>query len=266
MVEKAKAMEAVKELFDGWQETIIWSCLQGVMGDIYVNHDGGSPETERPVVSEKQRAAMALLGDFCFFAGMPDRDLVLHPRKMGGREFLIMVPQHEGWSHMIEEGYGKKAKAVSRYAFHKDMDAFDKEQLAKLAGSLGPDYEMELMGRELFEQCRAEGWSRDLVGQFAGYEDYEKKGIGVAILKDGALIAGASSYSRYKEGIEIEIDTKEEFRRRGLALACGARLILECLARGLYPSWDAQNPGSAALAKKLGYRPAGEYRAYEVLL
>ena len=23
-------------LFDGWEETLIWSCLQGVMGKIYV--------------------------------------------------------------------------------------------------------------------------------------------------------------------------------------------------------------------------------------
>ena len=28
-------------------------------------------------------------------------------------------------------------------------------------------------------------------------------------------------------------------RNRGLASACGAALILECLERGLYPSWDA---------------------------
>ena len=27
-------------LFDGWQETLIWSCLQGVMGEIYAD----SPE------------------------------------------------------------------------------------------------------------------------------------------------------------------------------------------------------------------------------
>ncbi len=34
--------------------------------------------------------------------------------------------------------------------------------------------------------------------------------------------AGASSYSVYKGGIEIEIDTSSEYRRRGLATACGA--------------------------------------------
>ena len=40
--------------------------------------------------------------------------------------------------------------------------------------------------------------------------------------------------------------------------------MLECLKRGLYPSWDAQNPASAALAKSLGYRFDREYPVYEV--
>ena len=41
-------------LFRGWQETIIWSCLQGVMGKIYAD------------TPENPASAMALLGDFCF--------------------------------------------------------------------------------------------------------------------------------------------------------------------------------------------------------
>lgn len=52
--------------------------------------------------------------------------------------------------------------------------------------------------------------------------------------------------------------------RQGLAFACGARLILECLQRGLYPSWDAQNEGSLALARKLGYHFDHAYTAFEI--
>lgn len=68
----------------------------------------------------------------------------------------------------------------------------------------------------------------------------------------------------YEEGIEIEIDTREDHRRKGLAYACGAKLICECLKKGLYPSWDAQNKWSVALAEKLGYHFSHEYTAYEV--
>ena len=36
MIERLENTEAVKKLFDGWEETMIYSCMQGVMGDIYV--------------------------------------------------------------------------------------------------------------------------------------------------------------------------------------------------------------------------------------
>ena len=75
----------------------------------------------------------------------------------------------------------------------------------------------------------------------------------MVILRDGVPVSGASSYSSYRDGIEIQIDTKREYRRKGLASISGAALILECLERGLYPSWDAQNKESVILAKKLGY-------------
>ena len=78
-------------------------------------------------------------------------------------------------------------------------------------------------------------------------------------------MSGASSYSRYREGIEIEIDTREDHRQKVLAYACGAKLILECLKRNLYPSWDAQNKISVAWAEKLGYHYSHAYTAVEVL-
>jgi predicted GNAT family acetyltransferase len=86
----------------------------------------------------------------------------------------------------------------------------------------------------------------------------------MVIMKSGLIVAGASSYTRYNEGIEIEVDTIEEERRKGLATIVSAALILRCLDEGLYPSWDAQNMNSVRLAKKLGYEFDHEYTAYEV--
>ena len=60
------------------------------------------------------------------------------------------------------------------------------------------------------------------------------------------------------------MDTREQDRRKHLATACSAALILECLDRGLYPSWDAHNLNSVHLAEKLGYEFSHEYAAYEV--
>ena len=54
----------VERLFDGWQETLIYSCLQKVMGKVFVT------DLENPV------SAFAFVGVFGFFAGAPDEELV----------------------------------------------------------------------------------------------------------------------------------------------------------------------------------------------
>lgn len=47
-------------------------------------------------------------------------------------------------------------------------------------------------------------------------KDTAKCGRGMVIMKAGEIVAGASSYTRYKEGIEIEVDTVEAERRKHL--------------------------------------------------
>lgn len=126
------------------------------------------------------------------------------------------------------------------------------------------NYELKMLEEQEYDTCRNIGWAKDLVSQYRDYDMYKELGLGATVLKNGELAAGASSYSTYNEGIEIEIDTKKEHQRKGLAYACGAKLILECLNRGLYPSWDAQNKQSVALAEKLGYHLSHEYAAYEI--
>ncbi len=241
-------------LFAGWQETMIWSCQQGVMGTIYAD------------ALEKPASAMALLGDFCFFAGKPGKELVLYESGRSGREFVIMVPQNEEWAKLIEVCYGEHAKKVIRYAIKKEPDIFDQKALKDMVSKLPDGYILMLMDESLFRKCKEIKWCRDWVSQYDTFDKYQKHGLGAVIMKDGEIISGASSYSGYRGGIEVQIDTREDFRRKGLASICGAKLLLECLKRGWYPSWDAQNRQSVALAEKLGYHFEKEYIAYEVSL
>lgn len=252
MIVKLNCPKEAEKLFGDWQETIIWSCLQNVMGAVYADR------------SERPASAVAVLGDFSFFAGTPNEALVSHKPEAGGRGFMIMIPQNDAWANLIIRNYGDQAKKVTRYAMKKEAKAFDGQKLAAAVNSIGPEYEIRMMDEELFHLCRSADWSKDLVSQYPDYKTYERLGLGAVALRDGDLVCGASAYSRYETGIEIEIDTKMEYRRRGLAYGCGARLILECLARGLYPSWDAQNKWSVALAEKLGYGFDHEYTAYEI--
>lgn len=251
MVYEIRDSRPLMPLFGPWEETMLYSCFQGVMGKLYADS------------SLAPRWALAELGDFAFLAGAPCEEAVRHP--LFSRAFCILTPQSEAWSQAIETVWDRQARAVWRYATRKDPDAFDPGVLLQAENSLPAGFTLREMDESLYHACRSALWSRDLVGQFPDWESFSRLGLGVAVLTpDGSLAAGAGTYSRYMEGIEIEIDTRPDLRRRGLAMACGARLIRLCLRSGLYPSWDAQNPGSLALSEKLGYTFSHRYRAYEV--
>ncbi|MBO5093834.1 MAG: GNAT family N-acetyltransferase [Lachnospiraceae bacterium] len=244
--------DSVSSLFGAWEETMIYSCLQRIMGKIYADD------------FNKPTAAMAAIGDFIFFAGKPSAELAAYKPERLSNGFSIIVPQNERWKTIIAQYYGEKANIISRYALKKEPHSFDREKLEKAVASLPEQYTLSMIDEKLYHMCKAQAWSADLVSQFPSYENYRRLGIGAVVCKDGLLVSGASSYSRYREGIEIDIDTKKEYRRKGLAYVCGAKLILECLKRNLYPSWDAHNKGSLALAEKLGYRYSHTYTAIEV--
>mgnify|MGYP002512374499 CR=1 FL=1 len=252
MICQATGSAQINALFGKWEETLIWSCLQGIMGKIYADN------------LNTPTAAMAIIGDFTFFAGKPNIELVSYRPDWCTQNFMIMVPQNEFWKNAIINYYGKRATTISRYAIKKEPHIFDKDKLEKAVASLPKQYTLSMIDERLYQMCKAEVWSADLVSQFPTYEHYCKFGIGAVICIENILISGASSYSRYREGIEIEIDTREEYRRQGLAYICGAKLILECLKRNLYPSWDAHNKASAALAEKLGYHYSHTYTAIEI--
>ena len=61
---------------------------------------------------------------------------------------------------------------------------------------------------------------------------------------------------------ENRLQIAHAFRRQGLATALASALLLWCLERGLEPHWDAANPESVRLAKKIGYQFSGSYTAY----
>ncbi|PWJ52314.1 GNAT family N-acetyltransferase [Faecalicatena contorta] len=237
----------VTALFDGWNEALIWSCLQGHMGNMILDDD------ENPL------SAMIDIGDFCFFAGNPNSALFTMPAKT-----KLLIPKDRAWAKLIESFYGKQVNKTLRYAIKKEPHIFNEEVLAAYIKTLDDCYELRMFDQEIFEMARIEEWSFDLCSQFKDYKDYQNKAIGTAILHQGKLVAGASPYATYNEGIEIEIDTKPEYRRKGLATVCGAKLILECLQRNIYPSWDAHDLRSVALAEKLGYHLDSSYVTYEL--
>ena len=159
----------VMHLFEGWQETLIYSCLQKVMGKIYVT------DLESPI------SAMAYVGCFAFYAGEPDKELV--EKKPDG--FVIMTPQNKAWEVSIEECF-PKAKKVVRYAIKKDTQ-FDKELLRSMIKELPDGYELKEIDERIYDMCLPDPVTRDFVSAFGSKEKYLEMGRGMVILKSGQI-------------------------------------------------------------------------------
>ena len=244
MIFELEDTSKVEGLFDSWEDTCIRSCLQKVMGSVFVT------DTEAPV------SAIAILDCYAFCAGEPDAELLGKPEG-----FVILVPLNEGWERLIEKTLPNAEKQI-RYAIRKDT-VFDREKLEAYVASLPEGYEIMRIDSRVYDLCAAGSFEKSFVSVFGSKELFLKLGMGFVIMKEGSIVAGASSYSRYLEGIEVQVETKKEERKKGLACVACAKLILACLDEGLYPSWDAANMASRRLAEKLGYEFDREYVSYE---
>lgn len=240
--------EKSAQFYKGSSDTLILSYLQGHMGYAISDSD------------ENPRSVIIVSGDFCFPAGQPDASLL---DKLKAPK--LIAPVDTDWLKLIENHFGDRVRKFLRYAIKGEPGIFDIEKLEKYASSLKEGFELRLFDKEIFEMARGEAWSADLCSRFRDYDDYRDRALGTAVLHNGILVSGASPYAVYDGGLEIEIDTREDYRRMGLATACGAKFILECLKRNIYPSWDAHDLRSVALAEKLGYHMDHEYLTYELM-
>ena len=130
MVYELADTEKATALFEGWSETLIWSCLQRVMGKIFVTD------------LEKPHSALAFVGCFAFYGGEPDRELVMH-KPVG---FVIMTPQNEAWASLIEE-CRPSAQKETRFSIRKDT-RFDLPVLKKMTETIPEGYELRRIDAE----------------------------------------------------------------------------------------------------------------------
>ena len=233
------------KLFEGWEQSDIYACLQGVMGTICVT-DPDNP-----------RSATAVIGDFVYCAGEPDLELLQGKPD----RWMLVVPQNDEWARLIESSF--PAYKRIRYAIRKDTK-FDREKLEAMVRALPEGYELRRIDDAIYEMCMADEDCRDFVSVFGSKEKFFELGRGFVVMKDGKIVAGASSYSRYREGVELEVGTGKAERHKGIGSAVCAAMILSCLDAGLYPSWDAANMMSVRLAEKLGYELSHEYICFTV--
>ncbi len=250
---KKNEMCNIADLFKGLEDSMVIACLQGYMGRAYVDR---LPD---PTI------AMIVSGEYSFFSGNANTEAA---KKLVEDVFdyiedsssvAIYADDNLQWRDLLLSVSKNNPEEVERYGIVQKDYEFDKDKLNNYIDTVPEGYEFKRFDKQIYEQAMSETWSKEFCETFHSVEDYLEKGFGFGTLYQGKLVAGASTMTVYDGGIEVQVATKEEFQRRGLAMPCAAALLLECMNRKIRPCWDAATLISKHMALKLGYEYKGEY-------
>ena len=217
--------------------------IEGQMGRAYAD------DPEQPT------AWRVTVGPFWYFAGDADGP--------GGRALMaelppynLLMPSPLAWAAAAIETFGERLVTFPRYSF----DAGSLSE-AHLSAILDTSPHRDRVRRVDAALLAAPGNMVEFE-DFDSAEDFLARGVGYTLLEGDQPAGAAYSSLACSRGIEVSLFVDEPYRRRGIATAISAALLLECVRRGLRPNWDAANLESCALAEKLGYTPAGTYESY----
>jgi len=186
-----------------------------------------------------------------------------HP---SARAYVEQIPKQtalffasEGWEALVQSIHGGSSITVPRYAF--TSEALDIEHLRELGSRVPDGYRLVKMDLALARRLGEEKsrFAEDHMRLFDSPQDFVDCGFGFCLLHGHQIASVATTFAICSKGIEIQINTRKEHQRKGLATVAAAALIVHSLEQGLDPNWDAANESSVGLATKLGYTPQGTY-------
>jgi GNAT superfamily N-acetyltransferase len=241
---------SLRTLFDRYP------CLHGVVAAVI---EGGMGRVFADAQAEPQ-VALAVL-DFHLLAGDPlhaNVPLLFKQLQPGN----VVIAPTSAWRQLVAATYPDAMAVYRREAFQ--VEQFDADKLRRFCQALPGGFELRQVRLEELPQF-ATDLDRALIYNFRSHEEFITRAVGMGILHQGRFVSGAAAAAVGGGKIEIEIQTHHQFRRRGLARAVAAALILYCLEHGIEACWDAANEPSATLARQLGFHSTGKYEAYRLI-
>ena len=120
--------------------------------------------------------------------------------------------------------------------------------------NLLPDYNICRTDKKMFEDMQGKVLPKFF---WENAEKFYNHGIGFSLKYNEKILSTAFSAFIFENQLEIGIETVENNRGKGFAIATCTSLIDYCLAYKYEPIWSCRldNVGSYNLAQKLGFEP-----------
>lgn len=240
-------LKVAKKFFKEIKFYMARTALEGYMGNVRVDN------IDSPTISFVE------FGNFLYIDGNPNSEIAKQALK-DIKDFKVIIA-NENWFELIEKTFSSNLEKGSRFSIKKDTK-FDKRKLNEFINLLDKKYKIKSIDKNLYKKIQN---TNSYVTNLKMSDNYEKYGIGYCAINEKDEIVGlVTSNAVYNKGIEINLKVDENYRRKGIATAISSKIILDCLDKNIYPSWDAANMNSVNLAEKLGYEFDSEYRIYKV--
>lgn len=239
------ARDVLAPLFEGFPALsgVVHSVLEGVMGEAWAD------DPVRPNVAHIEL-------DFHLLAGDPSRPAAAEGiRSLSEGEHVIVA---ESWADVLMDSW-ERLQPYERTEF--SAGSWDVSELR--ARQALPDG-LSLVRVDVGSVVAFAELDEAFVYNFDSHEDFLARGVGFGVTDGSRFVAGCSSYAISSHSLEFEIETADEFQRRGLAMVTGSRMIEYCVEEGLEPCWDAAHDLSARLALRLGFVEPRAYTAYRL--
>ena len=218
--------QTIRSICEASEEVLVRGAVEGTVGRVWV------PKLEN------SSYCLILVGDYAYLTGLPPKgrlSLELKSQIYQCASHAYLIPQDELWADWIEEEFMGQIRKVSRYALKKSEHHFDMGVLKQYISSIPKGIHMRQLDGPLYRQAFKQPWSHNLCMNFEDENHFIEKGFGYGALKGKELVAGCSACGASEGIVEVQVSTRKDYRRQGLALACSAAFLLECLGKNLIP-------------------------------
>lgn len=241
---------SVHALFSAHQydRVLIDSVLAGHVGSVIAD------DKDSPSVARLDSGAFTLLG------GDPYAPACMEIIRCAPIHFV--TPENALWQSVLQQAFAERY-ALLPFVEYKSAPA-NITHLDALIATIPAGYALQAIDASLAARVPDEIGNPYFYENFADISDFLRRGLGYCMVHEGKIVSAATSMAASATAIDIEIETRESYRRNGLGTLVGARLTLECLRRSIDPKWIAANQDSERLAQKLGFQRVGAYTTLSI--
>ena len=171
---------------------------------------------------------------------------------------VALYPDSPAWVDALEP----RLAAYHPLRLFRSQHRFDRQAFEKRAGflePLAPGLRLMPIDAELCARFPDLAFAYQLL--WGGVQNFLAHGFGFCVLSDGELASACDSAFCAGGWAEIGVETREAYRRQGLARQVTTAFIQASLRRGLEPVWECwwENEASRNLAVRLGFEWLEDY-------